>query len=1022
MGNPEFVQIRNSRQSETPRYWRTLSEYRNKDIFADANATEFTHAIYDHRPSQVDRRTVLSYLAASVGLAGLSACTSLPEREIVPYVQQPEYLIPGKPRFYATAMQLGDRVVGLLAETHLGRPTKLEGNPSHSASLGATGIYAQAEILTLWDPHRAATVRRGRDTATWGAFEQEAVRIREDTQSESGRGFRLLTGAVRSPSMVASIQELLRLFPEARWHTYEAAQRGSESAEGVPSKGQQARPVYRISNADVIVALDADFLGGMPGSLAYAREFASRRKPSIPRAGMNRLYVAEPTPSITGSCADHRLAARCDFIPLVAQALQAELDASASNSAACAIGAAAQDWVRKAAADLKSNRGKSLVIPGEFQPELVHRLVDRMNEALGNDGNTIQWADPDRQSFPLESGTLRSLIDDMEAGAVETLLILDTNPVYSAPEASRIVHAMEKVPLRLHAGLYETETSRLCHWNLPMAHFLESWSDLCAFDGTCSIVQPTIRPLKGQKPALEILASLVGSPLKTDSEIVKAYWRQRTSNDQLGDAANFEQFWRRSLRDGVIHKGILGSDSSIVGAKRPAIETAANETPPAERNVRSDNELELVFRPDPTLFDGRYTDNGWLQELPNPITSLTWGNAALIAPQTAQRLGLENEDVVEIALSRSSSDGSSSASRSIQIPVLIVPGHAEHSIVLHLGSGREKASEGERVGVDVNPLRTWNAEWNVTGATLRKLGYRIPLALRQHHQNMENRDLIRSWTLDEIHSTARAAEEGTHPPPISLYPEHFDRVSPQWGMSIDLSACIGCAACSIACQAENNISIVGAEEVRRGRIMHWIRLDTYFEGVPSAPGIHHQPVPCMQCENAPCEVVCPVGATAHSEEGLNQMVYNRCVGTRYCSNNCPYKVRRFNFFQFADYETESLKGQRNPDVSVRSRGVMEKCTYCVQRIEEAKIHAKVNGQPLIDGQIVTACQQVCPTQAIVFGNIADPDSRVSQSKADARNYTLLDELNTRPRTSYLADIRNPSNNPATERNSREEAV
>ncbi len=1007
MGNPVFVQIENSTGRQAPRYWRTLAEYRNKESLAEQSSAEFTHAIDDPSPMQVGRRTVLSYLAASAGLAGLSACTSLPEREIVPFVQQPEYLVPGKPRYYATAMQMGDRVVGLLAETHLGRPTKLEGNPSHPASLGATGIFAQAEILTLWDPDRAATVRRGRNTSTWAAFAIEAGHLRERMQRDQGRGFRLLTGAVRSPSMLATIGELLRQFPEARWHTFEAARREEPAAAGSPSSGNPPVPVYRIAAADAIVSLDADFLHGMPGSLAHAREFASRRRPSAEQPSMNRLYVAEPTPSVTGSCADHRLAARCDSIPAIAGVLREELGLPSQGPAASrGLGAEAREWVRKAAADLQRNRGRSLVIPGEFQPALVHQLANQMNAFLGNEGSTVVWADADTGGLSSEPGTLQSLVEDMEAGAVNTLLILDTNPAYSAPEAKRVAQAMEKVALRLHAGLYETETSRLCHWNLPMAHFLESWGDLRAFDGTCSIVQPTIRPLKGQKPALEILATVLGAPLMTDAEIVRNHWRREAASNRESEAAEFDLFWRRSLRDGVIRRGILfNSEVSAVGSRAP-VENGPAVGRAVAPPIPSDSKIELVFRPDPTLYDGRYASNGWLQELPKPITSLTWGNAALISAGTAGRLGLESGDAVEIGL----------GGRSIEIPVWIVPGHAENSVVLHLGNGREKAGGG-RVGVDVNPLRTWGAEWNVRGATIRKLGHQVPLAARQHHQNMENRDLIRSWTLDEALSKEKAASAALKPELLSLYPERPVRDGPQWGMSIDLSACIGCGACTIACQAENNISVVGAEEVRRGRIMHWIRLDTYFEGDPSAPGIYHQPVPCMQCENAPCEVVCPVGATAHSEEGLNQMVYNRCVGTRYCSNNCPYKVRRFNFFQYADYETGSLKGQRNPDVSVRSRGVMEKCTYCVQRIEAAKIRSKVNDQPIADGQIVTACQQVCPTEAIVFGNIADPGSKVSRAKSGSRNYTLLDELNTRPRTSYLACVRNPGNDLAELRES-----
>ena len=544
MGNPVLVQIENSTDRQVPRTWRTLAEYRNRESFAEESSAEFPLAIDDPSPLRVGRRTVLSYLAASAGLAGLSACTSLPEREIVPFVQQPEYLVPGKPRYYATAMQLGDRVVGLLAETHLGRPTKLEGNPSHPASLGATGIFAQAEILTLWDPDRAATVRRGRNTSTWAAFAMEAGHLRERMQHDRGRGFRLLTGAIRSPSMLASIGELLRQFPEARWHAFEAARREASAAAGSPTRGNLPALVYRVAAADAIVSLDADFLHGMPGSLAYAREFASRRRPSAEQPSMNRLYVAEPTPSVTGSCADHRLPARCDSIPAIAGALRGELGLSPQGSAASgSLGADAKEWVRKAAADLQRNRGRSLVIPGEFQPAIVHQLADQMNAFLGNEGSTVLRANGDPGGLSTEPGTLQSLVEDMEAGAVNTLLVLDSNPAYSAPEAKRVAQAMEKVALRFHAGLFETETSRLCHWNLPMAHFLESWGDLCAFDGTCSIVQPTIRPLKGQKPALEILATVLGAPLMTDAEIVRSHWQREATADREPVDAEFETFW-----------------------------------------------------------------------------------------------------------------------------------------------------------------------------------------------------------------------------------------------------------------------------------------------------------------------------------------------------------------------------------------------------------------------------------------------------------------------------------------------
>lgn len=1016
MSDRELIQIESKSMPGTPRYWRSLEEAADPEGFAVSNAGEIPLEAGREAPEGIDRRTLLSGMAASLGLAGLTACESLPQRDIVPYVQQPEAMIPGKPQFYATAMQRGDRVVGLLAESHLGRPTKLEGNPSHPLSLGATDIFAQAEVLTLWDPHRSSTVRRGKEIADWGTFAEECARIRERLGSSAGKGMRLLTGTVLSPSLRQQIQQLLTAYPEARWHSFEAGHSNNADEAARLMHGQNTRPLYRIENAEVIVSLDADFLNAMPGSLAYARAFARWRKPGRAEAKMNRLYVAEPMPSPTGSSADHRLRARASEIETLAAALKNGLGLVAGAAPQGDLSVEKREWIRMATEDLLAHRGRALMIPGDFQSVAVHRIAHEVNAALGAEGSTMEWIAPEDEVSRKQGDSLRDLVRDMENGAVQTLLILDANPAYSAPESDAFVHALQRVPLRMHAGLYENETSLQCHWHLPLAHFLESWGDLRGFEGSCTIVQPLIYPLKGQRSAHEILATLMGLPVRTGRELVESYWKEQIAGDGAGSGEDFALYWRRCLHDGVFRDGssggvaggVAGGAAGDTGSRMVASGGAVRSAEP----IAADG-WEVLFRPDPTVFDGRYSNNGWLQELPKPISSLTWGNAAYVSPMSAEELGVENEDVVELALGE----------KRIEIPVWIVPGQADGCVTLHLGGGRrETGGPGDGVGVDVNPLRTWETEWSATGAVIRKLGRRIPLAARQRHQNMEGRDLIRTTTLRSFAKEGERGSGDAHSPvgDRSLYPTYDYTQSPQWGMSIDLSACIGCGACTIACQAENNIPVVGKEEVARGRSMHWIRLDTYFDGDPAAPGIHHQPVPCMQCENAPCEVVCPVAATVHNGEGLNQMVYNRCVGTRYCSNNCPYKVRRFNFFQYADYETEELKGQRNPDVTVRSLGVMEKCTYCVQRIEEAKIRAKVDDVPLRDGDVVSACQQVCPTEAIVFGDILDPTSKVFQQKAELRNYTLLPELNTRPRTSYLARVVNPHEGSSREPDRREE--
>jgi molybdopterin-containing oxidoreductase family iron-sulfur binding subunit len=900
--------------------------------------------------------------------------------------------VPGEPLFFATAMSLGGIATGLLVESHMGRPTKIEGNPEHPASLGATDALAQASVLGLYDPDRSQVIRSVGEIRPWSAFLDATRRALEAQRERQGSGLRLLTETITSPTLAEQIQGLRTDYPQAKWHQYEPVARDHARAGALMAFGEPVAVQYRFDNADVILSLDADFLGCGPGSVRYVRDFTRRRKLRGASDTMNRLYVAETTPTVTGAKADHRVPVRAselaDFARAVAAAIGLDVPAQAASGTRAA-------WVDAVATDLREHRGRSLVLAGEQQPPLVHALAHAMNDALGNVGQTVAYTNPVEANSVDQVQSLRELVADMDAGKVEMLVILGGNPVYTAPADLHFADSLQKVGLRVHQSLYDDETSVLCHWHVPESHFLESWSDARAYDGTVSIVQPLIAPLYNSKTPHELLAALTDRPDRSSHDIVHDYWRNRFQVLGIGgQGTDFERFWHRSLHDGFVPDTAL--PPKTVALKPLTVPSLEHPTPDTQ------HPLELVFRPDPTVFDGRFANNGWLQELPKAITKLTWDNAAMISPTTAQRLGLSNEDVVELR-----SDG-----RSLRAPIWILPGHAQDSVTLHLGYGRTRAGQvGNGAGFNAYALRTAAAPWVATGLEIHQTGERYALASTQHHFSMEGRELVRSATLEEY----RAHPDFAHPPEhetprdLTLYADHA-YPNYAWGLAVDLGSCVGCNACVVACQSENNSPVVGKDQVARGREMHWLRIDRYYEGDLDNPATHNQPVMCMHCENAPCEVVCPVNATVHSSEGLNEMVYNRCVGTKYCSNNCPYKVRRFNFYLYSNQTVETLKMAANPDVTVRSRGVMEKCTYCVQRINSARIQAKKEDRPIRDGEIVAACQQSCPAEAIVFGNINDPNSRVAALKADQRNYALLGEVNTRPRTSYVAAVRNP--NPA----------
>jgi len=1025
------AQLDGSRGKE---YWRSLEELSGTPEFK-----EFLHREFPQNASEwldpVGRRGFLKLMSASLALAGVSACTRQPTEELVPYVRQPEELVPGKPLFYATAMPFAGAGMGLLVESHEGRPTKIEGNPDHPSSQGATDIFAQASILGLYDPDRSTTITNLGEIQPFSAFVVAMRSVLSAQQPKKGAGLRILTETVASPTMAAQIDEILSRLPAAKWVQWEPyfghnAREGSRLAFN-----EYAAPQYAVDKADVILALDADFMCVGAAGLRHARAFASRRRAESTGV-RNRLYAVESTPTNSGSRADHCLPIKASEIEGLVRALAADL--KVPGVTAPTVSADVTKFLGPLTSDLKAASGKSLVIAGDSQPASVHAVVHAINAALGNVGATITYTQTPEARPINQLASLRELVGEMNAGAVDFLLILGGNPVYTAPADLKFGEALDKVRLRAHVGQYEDETAEKCQWHVPEAHYLEMWSDVRADDGTVTIVQPLIAPLYGGKSPHEILAAFAESGGERPGyDIVREYWAKQTGLSTAAPAAPpvavatpapapppapatpgapapaapapiaaapkaalspFDIAWRKWLHDGLVPGTAFGSKQVALQAAMPSASTPAGQG------------LEVVFRPDPSVHDGRYSNNAWLQELPKSLTKLTWDNAALISPATAARLTLISGDVVELK----------QGGQAVRIPVWIAPGQAADTLTLHSGYGRTRAGRtGTGIGFAVNALRTTASPDMVGGVQLTKTGDSYELASTQDHWSLEGRNLIRVGTQAQYAADpafpAKMQEE--IPKTLTMLPERSSE-GYAWGMAIDQNVCTGCNACVVACQSENNVPVVGKSQVLNGREMHWLRVDRYYTGDIDKPDTYHQPMPCQQCESAPCEVVCPVAATTHSDEGLNDMVYNRCVGTRYCSNNCPFKVRRFNFLLYQDFDTPSLKLQRNPDVTVRSRGVMEKCTYCVQRINQARVAAKLDAtvgpdgnsieRPIRDGEVVTACQSACPTEAIVFGNLNDPASRVSKLRAHSLNYRLLEELNVKPRTSYMAIVRNPN--------------
>jgi molybdopterin-containing oxidoreductase family iron-sulfur binding subunit len=992
-------------------YWRSLAQIEDLPEYRSALEREFPEGASE-LPDGITRRELMMLVGASLSLAGVAGCRR-PVEEIVPYVTAPEEIVPGIPRYYATTMPFGRSAYGLIVESHEGRPTKIEGNPSHPSTLGASSSRVQASVLGLYDPDRSQSIALKGERKSWTDFVTAWGELSKAHAADGGAGLAVFSESFSSPTLARLTSELRTRFPKVQWATYDAVSDENRLAGLRSATGRDLDLMLRFDRASVILCLDADPLLTHSEAIRHTRGFADGRRAGASGGAMNRLYAVEGVYSLTGAMADHRLRLESRQIAAFVAALAARLGApGASSQAGADVPGIDPRWIDAVAKDLLANRGKALIIAGERQPAGVHAAVCALNTHLGSTGTTVTYHETSDAALPSVS-SLGSLVSAMNAGTVQTLVVLGGNPVFDAPADLDFAAALAKVPHLIALGHTVDETSSRAEWHIPRAHYLESWGDARAVGGTLSVVQPLILPLFGGRTPIEVLGLMVGDKERPGYDIVRDTWKPI-----LGEA-DFDTKWNRVLHDGLLAKSELAEVVPTV--KGEAFAELA-------RTTGSASGLEIVFVASPSLHDGRFANDGWLQELPDPLTKLTWDNPALVSPKTAETSGLANGEMIRLDY----------AGRSLELPVWILPGMADGVVALTLGYGRQRAGRiGSGVGFDTFTVRSSGAPGFDSGVNLTRLGRTYPLSATQDHGSMEGRPIVRESTVAELRSrpAASAPTEGTQAADsheakegapqggtagalgvfpaetehFSLWKEHTYDQGHQWGMTIDLNACIGCNACMTACQSENNVPVVGKIQVGRQREMHWLRVDRYFSGEPSAsPEIVFQPVPCMHCEDAPCEQVCPVAATVHDREGLNVMVYNRCIGTRYCSNNCPYKVRRFNFFNFTKDTPDILKLAMNPDVTVRARGVMEKCTYCTQRINRAKIDAKLAGRELRDGDVKTACQQACPASAIEFGNLRDASSRVAKAKADPRNYALLEELNTKPRTTYLTKVRNPN--------------
>ncbi|HEY2899654.1 MAG TPA: TAT-variant-translocated molybdopterin oxidoreductase [Polyangia bacterium] len=987
----------------TDRPWRSLDERARTIEWEQAAQREFPPGASELNDG-VSRRSFMQLVGVSTAVAGFGVGCRKPNEKIIPFVRRPEEMTPGNPQHFATAHTLEGFASGLVVESHEGRPTKVEGNPDHPISLGAANSYDQALILGLYDENRAKQLTHDGEAWAWRSLVQQINERGQALAADGGAKLRFLTEPTASPLMGDLRRRILEKFPRAKFVSYSAV--GGEAAvDGARlAFGKPLQPRAHFTEASVVLSLDADFLGDGPEQLRHAREFAARREPG---PNMNRLYVVEPSMTITGGMADHRLRLRGADVAAFALAVISKLtDRPGFESLgplaglARAQGAGTWDvkWLTAVARDLEKNRGRSLVIAGRRQPAAVHALVAALNVALGNLGKTVTYGAPVLVDAANGVAALGALAEEIAAGQVDTLVITAQNPVYTAPVDLKFSALLRRVPNTIYHTLYEDETAAACHTVVPATHVLETWGDARGVDGTASIVQPLIAPLWGGIAESEVLAAFVGDGDLGAHQLVQRYWK-----DRLGATQDFGAAWDRWLADGIIPGTAVAAEEGL------AVDAAGMAGNLAPMLAHKADGMELAFIRDAKVFDGRFANSAWLQELPDPITKLTWDNSLQISQTTAQKLELVTGDLVTVDFRQ----------RKMEAAVMIVPGHADEAVTLPLGYGRAGSAEvvGKGVGFNASLIRPSDAMWFGRGVTLTKLDERYKFALTQDHWTMspDGRDIpppavdtTLAALLKEGSEFNLDLEERRGPDVTINTPVDYSTQKYKWAMAIDLNKCTGCNACVTACQSENNIPTVGKENVAKGREMHWIRIDRYFSGSVEDPTVISQPLGCVHCESAPCEYVCPVNATVHSDEGLNEMAYNRCIGTRYCSNNCPYKVRRFNFLEYNGDVPAARQMGMNPDVTVRSRGIMEKCSYCIQRIERKRIDTRIAGVPIADGDLQTACQQGCPSGAITFGSLNDPNSRVSKLHASSRRYDLLHELGTRPRTAYLARVRNPN--------------
>jgi MoCo/4Fe-4S cofactor protein with predicted Tat translocation signal len=975
---------------EGKEYWRSLDQLAETPEFKQFLEREFPEGASE-MTNPITRRNFLALMGASIGLAGLAGCRR-PVEKIIPYVTAPEEVIPGVAQHYATTMPFANSAFGLVVESHEGRPTKMEGNKLHPSSLGGTNLYMQAAVLGLYDPDRSNRVVNNGSQSSWNDFVAFWRNKATEMTGNSSAGLAILCEQFSSPTLSRLKDQILKEHPQATWVTWEPVSDENIYGGTELAAGRRLRPLYDFSKADIVLSLDCDFLQTESENVNNATGFTAKRRIENESDSMNRLYTVESCFSLTGAMADHRLRLKSGQIAGFTAALAAELrrqglDIDGVPDIAASTKRFDAKWLKVVASDLLGARGKSLIVAGRRQHPEAQALVFAINYALGNVGKTVNYYEfTDATTSRLDD--LVAFVKKMKSGEIDTLIMIGGNPVYNAPIDLDFENALSKVINTVHLSDHVDETSQLCSWHIPQTHFLEIWEDTRSADGTLSVIQPLIAPMFSGHSRAEMLELISSGLDRRCYEIVRDTWRQYLPTLDL------EKQWRK-----VLHDGLLADSASK--PVTPDIDSGnLRHLLTSEKfAAQPEDQLEIVFTTSAKLFDGRFANSGWLQELPDPISKIAWDNAALMSHATAAKLGVKSKDLVRLSYK----------DRDLEIPAWILPGHADGSISVELGYGRDASGRvGNGVGANAYALRGSDRPDFDSGLVITRTGGRYKIANTQDHSSMEGRPIVREATLAYYRDHPDFAPDMVeHLPLKSLWQDRVYDTGYQWGMTIDLNVCTGCNACVVACQSENNIPVVGKDQVWRGREMQWIRTDRYFTGSVDDPRIAQQPVACVHCENAPCEEVCPVAATQHDSEGLNVMVYNRCIGTRYCSNNCPYKVRHFNFYHYTENTPETLKMANNPDVTVRSRGVMEKCTYCIQRIKRAEINAKDDNRQVKDGEIVTACQQACPVDAIVFGNINDPDSRVSKIKKQNRNYHLLAQLNTKPRTSYLARIRNP---------------